>query len=439
MSHKDGGWTQKVKTGTWVPALVGYLTLLFFGAAFSVWAATVPLSGAAVANGVVAAAGRNQSVQHLEGGIVKTIHVGEGDRVRAGQPLFSMDPTRPRATVDALLNRWVNLKARQNRLEAQRDRASEIEYDADLLAEVERNGLSSVLKEQQEEYSARLSRYNSEIVILTQRADASERAIEGNQSQLSALQAQLEVVEDETARKKDLLEQGLTNRSEYTALLRTQAELVGQIGAISAQIEQARSMIIEAKEQIVRQETSWMETTLTNLGETVAKVSEVEGQLRTARDVLARLEVRSPSDGIIVRIYNNTPGSVVRPGEPLAELLPTSSELIVEAQLDPSDIDLVYVGQDADLRFSALNNRTTPQVPGTVTFISPDRYVDQNSQRSYYVARLRITDDLPDTVHREQIYPGMPVEVFISTGDRTFVEYLVKPMTDSFNRAFREE
>ena len=245
--------------------------------------------------------------------------------------------------------------------------------------------------------------------------------------------------DDETDRKKRLLDQGLTNRSEYTALLRTQAELVGQIGAMTAQIEQARSAIAQAEEQLVRQDTEWVENALTQLNEVTALVGELEGRLESARDVLDRVVVRAPADGVIIAVHKNTIGAVVSPGDELADLLPTSSDLIIEARLEPSDIDNVYIGQTAEMRFVAFNSRVTPQIPGAVAFISPDRFVDQATQQPYYMARLRITEELPANVDREQIYPGMPVEVFISTDERTFLEYLVKPVTDSFSRAFREE
>ncbi|TCD11300.1 HlyD family type I secretion periplasmic adaptor subunit [Oricola cellulosilytica] len=432
-------WARDVRTGTVRIAGLGYLALVLFAAGFGYWAATVPLSGAAIASGIIAAAGQNQAVQHLEGGIIRKINIREGELVKAGDPLFTLDDTRQRAVVNSLASQLISLRARKARLEAQRDRAPRIAFPEEFVARAEGYGLERVLKEQQDEYAARLDRYTSEIAILQQRAAASEQVIKGLQSQLRSLREQLGVVEEETARKKELLQQGLTNRSEYTALLRTQSDLVGQIGAISAQIEEARSRITEAKEQLVRQETRWVESTLTELNEVSAGITETEEEMRAAEDVASRLTVRAPSDGAVIRIYHNSPGSVVRPGEKLADLLPTNSELIVEARLDISDIDLVRIGQHAELRFIALNARTTPQVSGTVAFVSPDRSVDQSTQQAFYVARLRINEDLPPEIKRDQIYPGMPVEAFISTGERTFFEYLVKPMMDSFSRAFREE
>lgn len=432
-------WTSSVKTGTRKIALLGYLAVAVFIGGFGIWAATVPLAGAAIVSGIVAAAGNNQIVQHLEGGILQEVHVHEGERVTAGEPLFTMDPTRAQSSLNALTKQWIGLRARKERLEAQRDGKAALEFDSELVALAEKHGLDHVLEEQRDEFAARLARYNSEIVILKQRVGAGTEGISGYDSQKKALEEQLAVVSEETRRKETLLDQGLVNRSEYTALLRAQAELVGQIGSIASQIEQTKSQIVEAREQLVRQETQRVEQSLSDLSDVSAKMGNLEEQMNAAQDVLDRTEVRAPSDGVVIRIFQNTPGSVIQPAGELAQLLPTNSELIVEGRIRPTDIDIVRPGQKAELRFVALNSRSTPQVSGTVSYISPDRLVDAASGQSYYVARLRITDDLPPEINREQIYPGMPVEAMISTGDRTFLEYLAKPLTDSFTRAFRED
>lgn len=437
-TDQSNDWSRLVRTGTRGVSLAGYAAIALFAGGFGVWAATAPLKGAAIVSGVVAAAGKNQLVQHLEGGIISEIHVREGDKVAAGDPLFTMDDTRARATLNTRNKQWINLLARKARLEAQRDELENIVFSDRLKTLAAESGLSDVLDEQRAEFLARLARFKSEVVILNQRVATGEQAIVGFQSQKTALEEQSAVVSEEAGRKEDLLGKGLTNRSEYTALLRAQADLVGQTGAIASQMEQTRTQIAEAKEQLVRQQNQRVEESLTELNDVNAQIGEVEEALAAARDVLTRVVVRAPSDGYIVHITQNTPGSVVGPGEEMAQVLPTSSELIVEAQLRPSDIDIVRPGQAADLRFVALNMRTTPQVAGSVTYVSRDRLIDPKSGQPYFVARLHITDDLPPEVDREQIYPGMPVEAMISTGERTFFEYLAKPLTDSFNRAFRE-
>jgi HlyD family type I secretion membrane fusion protein len=432
-------WAANTKTGVASIAMAGYAGIALFVGGFGVWAATAPLSGAAIVSGVIAAAGNNNTIQHLEGGIIKAVHISEGELVSAGTPLFVMDGTRARANLNTYTKQWIGLRAHKARLEAQRDSALQLTFEESLVALAERLGLRFLLDEQVSEFNAGRSRHESEQEILRQRASAARLAISGYESQRTALERQLAVIGDEMARKLELLDKGLTNRSEYSALVRSQAGLVGQMGSIASEIEQARSRIAEAEEQLIRVAHERTEQALSSLNEKSIAIGGLEEQIATARDVINRLVVAAPVDGLIVKINHNTPGSIVGPGAPLAELLPTGSELIVEARLEPTDIDIVRRGQQVDLHFVALNARTTPKVPGVVTFVSPDRLRDKATNEDFFLARLRITDDLPAEIDRDQIYPGMPVDAMIATGDRTFFEYLAKPITDSLNRSFREE
>lgn len=427
-----------VRTATAATATTAYAAIALFLGGFGFWAATAPLAGAAIAPGVIAAAGRNQPIQHLEGGIIRVVHVGEGDRVRAGDPLFEMDPTRAQASLDLRFKQWIALQAQQTRLRGQRDRLSELTFSDNVVQLANEHGLSELLQEQSAEFAARHARSKSETAILVQRVVGGERALTGFESQHEALMKQLDVVNRETTRKQGLLERGLTTSSDYTNLLRSQADLVGQVGATMSRIEQTRSEIIEAQEQMARQETTQLEETLKELNEVSLQIASVEEELEAAQDIADRLVVRAPSDGILITVRFTRPGSVIAPGEELARLLPTNSDLIVEAQIGPHDIDLIRIDQSANLRLVALNSRTTPVVPGTVIFISPDRLIDERTDAEHYVVRLRMTSELPPEVDLRQIYPGMPVETLISTGERTFLEYLWKPLSDSFSLAFRE-
>lgn len=432
-------WESRVETRTLTYSLAGYLIIAAFAGGVGYWAGTAPLEGAAIAPGVVAASGQNILVQHLEGGIIKEIKNREGERVEAGQPMMVLDSTIAFAELNRLLKQLVALKVKAARLEAERDGAQEITIMQESLPAAAGFDPSEVVIEQRKEFLARLSRYRSEQAILNQRVGALEEAIEGLKAQKKAGEEQLAVVEEELGRKKNLLDKGLTNRSEYTALLRSQAELVGQIGAIQAQIASSSVQTVEAREQIERLTTSRVENALAELNTVRANIADVEEQAQAAASVVERTVIRAPTEGVIVRAVHNAVGGVVRPGEPIFELLPTTSGLIVEVRVEPRDVDAVRVGQQANMRFTALNLRKTPQVPGTVTYISADRRIDEDTHQAYYTARLQITKALPPEISADQIYPGMPVEAFISTGERTFIEYLMKPLYDSFSRAFREE
>lgn len=417
--------------------LAGYAAIGALAAIFGYWASTAPLSGAALAPGVVAAAGRNIMIQHLDGGIVQTILVDEGGRVSAGQRLLVLDPTEAEMQLNRLMQQWATYQAMISRLTAERD-------GLDMLPAIPKAPFpmepdESAWEDQRKEFGARLSRYHSERKILRQRLATFKEARNGLVAQQQAVAEQLDVMADELERKKALVDKGLTNRFEYTQILRNRADLVGQQGVAASEVASTDTQRLEALEQLERLATQRVEEAVTKLNEVRASLADVEEQLHAALTTVERTVIRAPVDGIVVSSVYNSKGSVIGPGEKVMEILPTTQKLIVDARLRPQDIDTVKVGQSARLRLSALNMRLTPEVNGEVALVSADRLIDQTTQEPYYRARVQISDDLPASVSRDQIYPGMPVEVFINTGDRTFFEYLARPIFDSFNRAFTEE
>lgn len=439
MVQSDFRWEKHVKSSVNRIAFGGYATIVVLVGSLGYWAATAPLSGAAIAPGTVAAAGRNVRIQHLEGGIVKEIMVREGDRVNAGQELMVLDRTAAQTQLNRLTKQSVVLIASAARLEAERDGREAFQLRTMAVPDAIDEDTAKLVEDQRKEFEARLARVRSEQKILEQRVATLRKAVVGLTAQKHAIEQQLIVVKDELQRKKMLLDQGLTNRFEYTQILRSEVDLIGQAGALEAELAASSTKIIEAYEQIERLTTQRIEQAVTSLNEVRASMADVEEQIFAAEDVLTRTIVRAPVDGIVVSAVYNSVGSVIGPGEKVMEILPTASDLIVEARLMPQDIDAVHIGQEARLRFSALNMRLTPEVEGTVMHVSADRLIDEATQEPYYRARLQITDDLPSNVTADQLYPGMPVETFISTGERTFLEYLVRPILDSFNRAFVEE
>ncbi|RWI99225.1 HlyD family type I secretion periplasmic adaptor subunit [Mesorhizobium sp.] len=430
-------WQRNVDTRTDRITLAGYASVSVFLLGFVFWGAMAPIAGATIAPGVIAAAGQNVMIQHLEGGVVSSVKAREGDRVLRGQALIVLDPTVAQSQLNRVLKQWVAQKAEIARLEAERDGLEKIVLPRDLGAYSDASEFSDVFAEQTKEFRARLARYGADQEILRERVAALQEAVAGLKAQKDAAANQLAIVNAETERKKQLLDKGLTNRSEYTDLLRSTAELVGQEGSLEAQIASAATQIVEARQQIERLTTTRVEDAVTELNKARVEVADLEEQINAARSVLVRTTIRAPADGIIVRSLYNSEGSVIRAGEPAMELLPTK-ELIVEAKIKPEDIDSIRVGQGANMMFTALNARTTPKVPGKVFYISADRLTTPSTGQPYYTVRLKMADKLPPQVKPEQIYPGMPVETFISTGERTFLSYLTKPLVDSFQRAFRE-
>jgi HlyD family secretion protein len=431
-------WQDNVITRTGLIAATGYLTMAVFAGSFGVWAATAPLAGAAIAPGVVAAAGQNVRIQHLEGGIIRQVMVREGGRVAAGEPVLMLDSTVAEAELNRRVAQLVATQARAWRLEAEATGAADVTMPAGVEPAGDAAELARQLAEQKREFTARLLRHNTEMEILGQRVAAQNDLVAGLEAQRQAGEDQLAIVRDEIARKKGLLDQGLTQRTEYSVLLRSEAELLGEIASVRAQIANSATQIAEARQQIERLKSSRVEDAIAELNTVRTQQADLDEQVRAARSVLERTTVRAPVDGIVVRTLFTSPGSVIGAGQQVVELLPTTDELIVEARLRPEDIDLVRIGQRASMRFTALNARTTPQVDGTLFYVAADRQVDEQGL-AYYVARIRIGEELPPEVAEEQIYPGMPVETYLAAGDRTFAEYLIQPILDSFARAFREQ
>ncbi|MDG4897868.1 MAG: HlyD family type I secretion periplasmic adaptor subunit [Mesorhizobium sp.] len=419
-------------------AYAGYAAIAILAGGLGTWAASAPLAGAVITQGTIAATGGNILVQHREGGIIRQLLVHEGDRVRQGQELILLDRTAAEADLNRLTRQWIALKASAARLEAERDgldRLAPIREPAPAPFQPE---FQNLIREQQKEFDARLARFRSEQSILAQRVAMHRESVKGLNAQKAAIEQQAEVVKKELGIKSDLLGKGLTNRTEYSQLLRSEADLVGQAGAIEADLASANTQIVEAEAQTERATTQRVEEALTKLDDVRTNLADTEERMRAAQDVLQRTTITAPAAGIVVSSTYNSRGSVVAPGEKIMEILPTSSGLVVDARLRPRDIDQVHVGQPAKLRLSALNARLTPEVPATVSEISADRLVDEATHEPYFRAKLKIADALPPGVKSEQLYPGAPVDAFIGTGNRTFFEYLARPMMDSFARAFAE-
>ncbi|MBZ9853346.1 HlyD family type I secretion periplasmic adaptor subunit [Mesorhizobium sp. CA13] len=426
------------RTDTGRVALAGYAAIAVFAGCFGYWAVSAPLAGAVITQGTISAMGGNILIQHPEGGIVQELLVHEGDRVRQAQDLIVLDPTAAQAELNRLTRQSIALRASAARLEAERDGLDRLAPITTAAPVPLQHDFEMLVREQQKEFDARLARFRSERSILAQRVAMHRQSVVGLNAQKQAIQQQVEVVKKELGIKTSLLDKGLTNRTEYSQLLRSEADLVGQAGALEANLASASTQIVEAQEQTERLTTQRVEEALTKLDEVRSNLADIEEQIRAAAAVLRRTTIKAPAAGIVVSSTYNSKGSVIAPGEKIMEILPTASGLVVDAKLRPKDIDQVRVGQTAKLRLSALNTRLTPEVPATVTQVSADRLIDEATREPYFRAKLKI-DALPSRVKPEQLYPGTPVEAFISTGDRTFLEYLARPMLDSFARAFTEQ
>lgn len=431
-------WHEKVPVGIGRPAVLGLIVFLVGIMGFAYWASTAELSSAAVAKGSFIATGSNKTIQHLEGGIIKEIKASEGDLVEKGAPLVILDDTAAKAELRRLVLKRATELAIATRLDAERQGKEKFDFSEELVTSAEDPDIAAILDAQQEEFSARLDEHNSEVKVIQERIDAIRQEIRGLDAQKASVKTQIDLLQEEIEANEKLLEKGLTKRSRFLALKRAYAELKGKQGKLEADIGRARERITESDSQVVHLKSVRREQSMTKFRETRSSIGDVEERIKAARDVLKRLRVQAPVRGVIVKMHQNTTGGVVGSGEDILELLPADERLLVEAQMRPDDIDQVRVGLSAQLRLVAFNQRTTPTVDGEVVYVSADAMEGKQPGEVYYVARIQLLEDSLAKIKDLDISPGMPVEVFVQTGERTFFEYLMRPITDSLARAFKE-
>ena len=424
------------------PLRIATLTSVVFFAGFGIWSALAPLTGAAVAHGFIGVENKRQTIQHLEGGIIERIVAREGDRVEAGDLLVRLDDTVPKSTYDLLEGQYVDLIVERARLEAEQVEAEVIEWP-DLLAVVsDRARVTRAMRVQQELFQARREALASRASLLNAGIRQLEEQIRGLDAQEAATQRQRGLVRKETAAVEQLVEQGLQSRPRLYALQRTSAQMDGALGDIASQKAQARLSIGKSRLELLDLKTQTRNQVVGDLRDLSARIADMQPRLRAARDKLNRLELRAPMAGTVVGMQFHTEGGVIGPGAPVLDLVPTDAPYVIEARLSPQDIDVVRAGLPAEVRLIAFSSRITPTLPGRVVHVSADSLLDRKSEQSYYEIKVEIEVDplllKQHNVDLDKLYPGMPVEVMLVTGQRTLLDYILQPVTDMFARAFRE-
>ena len=275
--------------------------------------------------------------------------------------------------------------------------------------------------------------------MLESQIAASSEQVTGLEAQREAAERQMALVNEELEDMRSLLAQGLAQKSRVLALDRAGAELLGNKGQFIAQIAQTRQAIAETKFRILSTRQAWMEKTISELRDLQIQVADLNERIKAARDIATRIEVRAPVAGTLVKLHQYTEGGVIGPGQPIADILPVGA-FDIEARVMPQDINRVHNGTETRMRFPALRERTTPTLHGVVTFISPDRLTDPRTGEVYFLARVKVAKDLAEDEKQAvtKLLPGMPVEVYVETGERTFFQYLLSPISDVVGRAFRE-
>ena len=423
---------------TRAPLVLGLGVFLAFAGGFGAWSALAPLAEAAIAPGVVKVEGSRRTVQHLEGGIVREILVRDGSRVEAGQVLVRLEDTQSDTALETQrAARWA-LLAQDARLTAEATRAQEVGFPAELLASRSPRALDAVLG-QRALFEARTASLASQVQVLEARGEQQNAAISGFRGQLAAARRQLELIRQEERMRSGLVGQGLARLPDLLAVQRTLAGLEGSIEQYTGEIERAQASIAEARRQIRQAVDQRLQEVSAELREVRGKLAETEERLRAAADVQARREILAPEPGTVVNLRLFTLGAVVKPGDPVMDLVPDHDRLVAEVNVQPGDIDVVYPGLRSELRLPAFKQRLVPYLHGEVTWVAADVTVNEQTGQQYYRAYVLIDRDQLAHLPGVFLTPGMPVEAHVQVGERSFFRYLTQPIRDSFSRAFKEQ
>jgi HlyD family secretion protein len=419
--------------------LFGFLALVVLVGGFGLWSTTTEIAGAVVSQGRVEVEQNRQVVQHPDGGVVEAIYVKNGDIVRAGDPLIQIDGTLLTSELTIVEGQFFEILARRGRLEAERDDADHLIFPAELAAAgTDRVNIAALMKGQERLFAARQETTANEIEQLQKRRAQIRNQIDGIAAQRASTADQLGLLDRELVDLKTLLERGLTQAGRVLALEREKARLDGTAGELDASRAEAEGKVTEIDIEILKRGSTRREEANTQLRDLGYRELELAERRRSLIEQIARLDIRAPVAGIVHALQVTTPRSVIRAADPVLYIVPQDRPLVIAAQVSPIHVDEVSVGQEVALRFAAFDSRTTPELFGQVRQISADSLTDEASHASYYRAEIVLDAGELAKLDGRAIIPGMPVEVFIRTGDRTPLAYLVRPLAEYFNRAFRE-
>ena len=403
------------------------------------WAATAVISGAVVASGSVVVDSNVKKVQHPTGGIVGELRVHDGDRVHAGEIVVRLDETVTRANLAIVTKGLGEMMARKARLESERDGLDTITFPAQLVADAGDPDRAAAMDSESKLFNLRKTARSGQKAQLRERVAQLGEEITGLAAQQNSKAKEIALIERELAGVRELWKQNLVQLTRLTALEREAARLDGERGQLVAAAAQAKGKIAETVLQILQIDQDIASDVAKELREVDGKIGELVERKVAAEDQLKRTDIRAPQDGTVFQLAVHTIGGVITAGDPIMLIVPEADNLSVEVKVNPQDIDQLQLNQKAILRFSAFNIRTTPEIEGVVTRISADTSTDQRTGQSYYTVRIAMPPEQIERLGEVKLLPGMPVEAFMQTRDRTMLSYLIKPLHDQFLRAFREK
>jgi len=419
--------------------MAGLVIVIVLAGGVGGWAGTMTLSGALIAQGSVVVDSNVKKVQHPTGGIVGELRVRDGDRVKQGDIVVRLDDTVTRANLAIVTKGLDELNARKARLESERDGSSTVKFPADLLARAKDPDVAAIVDGERRLFELRSSARTGQKAQLRQRIEQLNEEVRGLKAQHLSKEKETKLIERERDGVYDLWKQKLVPLTKLTELERAAVRLEGEAAQLIAQTAQAAGKISETELQVIQIDRDLSSEVAKETREIDGKIGEFVERKVTAEDQLKRIEIRSPQDGMVFQSNVHTVGGVITAGDAMMMIVPDADNLTVEAKVNPQDIDQVRTGQVALLRFSAFNQRTTPEIYGTVTRISADASTDQRTGQTYYTIRISMSGDEVAKLGEVRMVPGMPVETFVQTGDRTMFSYFVKPFHDQLMRMFREK
>lgn len=425
----------KQRWSTTGPMTLGLIALLVLVGGFGTWAVMAQITGAVIASGQIEVDRNRQVIQHPDGGVVDAILVQEGDAVVKGDTLIRLDASLLKSELAVVEGQLFEIIARRGRLEAERDGETALTFDP-LLSDVPQG--PSLIAGQTRLFDARLESNMRAIEQLQQQRAQISSQISGIAAQQTALDTQSDLIQQELIDQQTLLRQQLIQASRVLALQRQEANLLGRVGELTASAAQAAERRTEI--EILTLASTRREEAITRLRDLQYNELELSERRRTLRQRLDRLDLRAPVSGIVYGMQVFAEQSVIRGAEPVMFLVPQDRPLVIATKVQPTDIDQIHLGQDVTLRFSAFDQRRTPELMGTVTLVSADIFLDDATQVSYYQAEVQLNEGEAEKLPEDMVLiPGMPVEAFVRTADRSPMDYLLKPLADYFAKAFREQ
>jgi HlyD family secretion protein len=403
------------------------------------WASTTELSGALIAPGSIVVDSNIKKVQHPTGGVVGEVRVRDGDRVKAGDIVVRLDETVTRANLSIVTKGLNELAARKARLEAERDNLDAIKFPDELIARQDNVEAAAAMLSERKLFDLRRNARTGQRSQLRERVGQLKEEISGLTSQQTSKTREIALIERELVGVRDLYQKNLIQLNRLTQLEREATRLDGERGSLIASVAQSKGKIAELELQILQIDQDLSSEVAKELRDVDGKIGEFVERKITAEDQLKRIDIRAPQDGTVFQSNVHTIGGVITAGDAIMMVVPNADNLTVEAKVNPQDIDQLRVGLKALLRFTTFNQRTTPEIFGTVTRVSADISTDQRSGASYYTVRIGMSAEEIARLGEVRLVPGMPVEAFVQTGDRTVMSYLVKPLYDQLSRAFREK